>query len=71
MTKIGEYFEKKSISKAGVAKKTGISKSRISELSNNQNTNLKASELYLISLAIEADPKEILDFIFEDLNLKN
>ena len=55
MTKIGDYLIKKSANKAEIARKTGISKSRLSELSN-ENTNLKASELYLIALALDVDP---------------
>ncbi len=70
MTKIGEYLVKKSASKAEIARKTGISKSRLSELSNNPNTNLKATELYLIALALDVDPLEILGFVCEGLKLQ-
>lgn len=71
MTKIGEYLVKKSASKAEIARKTGISKSRLSELSHNENTNLKATELYLIALALDVNPIEILDFVCEELRLQN
>ena len=70
MTKIGDYLIKKSASKAEIARKTGISKSRLSELSNNENTNLKASELYLIALALDVDPVEVLEVTCGDLKLK-
>ena len=70
MTKIGDYLIKKSANKAEIARKTGISKSRLSELSNNENTNLKASELYLIALALDVDPVEILEVTCGDLKLK-
>ena len=70
MTKIGEYLVKKSASKAEISRKTGISKSRLSELSNNPNTNLKATELYLIALALDVDPIEILGFICQGIALK-
>lgn len=69
MTKIGDYLIKKSASKAEIARKTGISKSRLSELSNNENTNLKASELYLIALALDVDPVEVLEVTCVDLKL--
>ncbi|MBK6902092.1 MAG: helix-turn-helix transcriptional regulator [Saprospirales bacterium] len=60
MTFLGKYLSDKSINKAEVSRKTGIRKSRLSQLSTKENTNLKAEELYLISKAIDADPKEIL-----------
>ncbi|MCG8385552.1 MAG: helix-turn-helix transcriptional regulator [Cytophagales bacterium] len=69
MTLVGEYFNKKSVSKAEIARKTGISKARLSELSNNPNTHIRATELYLIALAIDADPTEFLNFVCKDLKL--
>jgi len=71
MTSVGQYFVKKSVSKAEVARKTGISKSRLSELANNPNTHIKATELYLIALAIDVSPLEFLTFICEGLALKS
>ncbi len=69
MTFLGEYLTDKSINKAEVSRKTGIAKSRLSLLSNKESTNLKAEELYLISLAIDADPKEILQKMYGHLKL--
>jgi len=69
MTKLGAYLTKKSASKAEIAKKTGISKSRISELTLNPSTQLRVRELYLIALAIDADPGEVLKEICNDLKL--
>lgn len=69
MTEIGQYLSKKSASKAEISKKTGISKSRISELTLNPSTQLRARELYLIALAIDVDPGEMFKDIFQDLNL--
>ena len=37
-------------------KYTGISTSRLSELTLNQTAKLRAEELYLIALAIDTDP---------------
>lgn len=69
MTRLGEYLSKKSASKAHVAKKTGFSKSRISELTLNTSTKLRADELYLISLALDVNPCELLEFVCGHLKL--
>lgn len=61
MTNLGEFFKKKSVNKAEISRKTGISSSRLSELSLNSSTKLRADELYLIALAIDISPIEILD----------
>lgn len=70
MTELGQYLSKKSASKAGISKKTGISKSRISELTLNPSTQLRAWELYLIALALDVDPGEMFKEIFKNLKLK-
>lgn len=70
MTKLGEYLLKKSVSKAQVARKTGLSKSRITELTLNQSTRLRADELYLIALAVDTNPCELLEYVCGDLQLK-
>ncbi|HBF20116.1 MAG TPA: DNA-binding protein, partial [Cryomorphaceae bacterium] len=61
MTPLGLYLAKKSINKAEVARRTGLSKSRISQLTSNESTQLRADELYLIALAIDAEPGELLE----------
>lgn len=71
MTDLGIYLTKKSASKAGISKKTGISKSRMSELTLNPSTQLRARELYLIALAIDVDPGEMFKAIYRDLQLIN
>jgi len=70
MTKLGEYLDRKSVNKSNVSRKTGLSKARLSELSINDTTKLRADELYLIALAIEADPCELLEFVCGHLELK-
>lgn len=70
MTELGLFLAKKSASKAEISKKTGISKSRISELTLNEATHLRAKELYLIALAIDSDPCEMLKAICKDVELK-
>lgn len=67
MTELGKYLLRKSIKKADVARKTGISTSRLSELSRNKTTKLRAKELYLIALAIDVNPNEILSEIYSQL----
>ncbi|WP_430408481.1 helix-turn-helix domain-containing protein [Kordia sp.] len=71
MTKLGLYLAKKSINKAEVSRKTGISKSRISQLGSNKTTKLRVDELYLIALAIDVDPCDIFKEICQDLKLKD
>lgn len=70
MTKLGEYLNKRSINKSAVSRKTGINKNRLSELSNNPSTQLKANELYLIALAIEVNPCELLEFVCGHIRLE-
>jgi transcriptional regulator with XRE-family HTH domain len=70
MTELGEVLSKKSIKKAEVSRKTGISTSRLSQLSRNETTNLKADELYLIALAIDVPPAELLQKVCNHLKLK-
>lgn len=71
MTFLGKYLTDKSINKAQVSRKTGIGKSRLSNLSTKEDTNLKAKELYLISKAIDANPTEILERIYGHLKLND
>ena len=71
MTRLGEYLAKRAVNRAAVSRKTGISKTRLSELSNNPGTKLRADELYLIALALDVDPGEMFKEIFKDLKLEN
>lgn len=71
MTELGHYLSKKSASKAEISKKTGISKSRISELTLNTSTQLRARELYLIALALDVAPGGMFEEVFNDLKLEN
>ncbi len=70
MTKLGLYLAKKSVNKAEISRRTGISTSRISELTLNTSTKLRADELYLIALAIDVDPCEVLKEVCEHLKLE-
>lgn len=71
MTELGLYLSKRSVNRSDVARKTGISKTRLSELANNEKTKLRVDELYLIALAINADPCEVLKEVCKDLSLVN
>jgi len=69
MTELGLLFSKRSVNRSDVSRKTGISKTRLSELANNKRTRLTADELYLIGLAIGVTPCEVLNEVCKDLNL--
>lgn len=71
MTDFGLFLAKKSVNKSEISRKTGISKSRLSELSMNPSAKLKADELYLVALAIDTGPVELLNHLFKDIKLKN
>jgi DNA-binding Xre family transcriptional regulator len=70
MTKLGVYLAQKSVNKAEVARKTGLTKARMNELTLNQRSHLRAEELYLISLAIDVAPCDLLEALYGNLKLK-
>ena len=70
MTKLGEFFLNRSVNKALISRKTGLNPSRLSELSINPKAKLRADELYMIALAIEANPCELLEFVCGHINLE-
>ena len=70
MTSLGLYLTKKSVNRAMVSRRTGISQARLSQLSSNESTKLRADELYLIALAIDTDPCEVMKEIFKDIKLE-
>lgn len=71
MTPLGLYLTKKSVNKAMVSRRTGISQARLSQLSINESTKLRADELYLIALGIDTDPGEMFKEIYGNLSLLN
>lgn len=71
MTKLGLYLQRRAVNKAEVSRKTGISTHRLSELSLKENAHLRAKELYLIALAIQVSPAELLEEMCGDLELKD
>lgn len=70
MTKLGEYLAKKSVNRAALSRKTGITTHRLDDISNKESSRLMASEVYLIALAIGEDPGDVLDFVCEGVELK-
>ncbi len=71
MTELGSYLAKKTVNKAEVSRRTGISTSRLSELTLNASTKLRADELYMIALAIDVEPCEVLKEVCGHLKLEN
>lgn len=69
MTKLGEYLAKKSVNRSEISRKTGLSNPRLSELSTSPKAKLRASELYLIALAIEVNPCDLLQYVCAELKL--
>lgn len=70
MTKLGLYLAQKSVNKSEVARKTGLSKARMNELTLNERSHLRAEELYLIALAIDVNPCEMLEAVCGGLKKK-
>ena len=62
-TRLGEYFNRKAINQSQIARRTGLNKQRISKLAVDKTTKLEAVELYLIAVAMEASPCELLEFL--------
>ena len=71
MTRLGELLDKKSVNKAEVSRRTSISPSRLSELTLNPRAKLRADELFLIALAIDLDPSEVLVEVCGHLSLNS
>jgi DNA-binding Xre family transcriptional regulator len=69
MTKLGLYLAQKSVNKAEVARKTGLTKARMNELTLNERSHLRAEELYLIALAIDVNPCDLLEMLYGELKL--
>jgi len=66
MTALGLYLAKRTVNKAEVSRRTGISKSRLTQLTANDSAKLRADELYR---AINADPGEMFKELFAGLGL--
>lgn len=69
MTKLGLYLAQKSVNKSEVARKTGLSRARMNELTLHERSHLRAEELYLIALAIDVRPCDLLEYLYGTLQL--
>lgn len=69
MTLLGEILAKRSVNKSMVARRTGLSKARMNELTLNPSARLRADELYLIAQAVDMDPCELLRQLYGHLAL--
>jgi len=69
MTDLGIYLARKSVNKAEVSRRTGISKARMTQLTNNSSTKLTVEEMYRIALSIQVDPCDLLTSICEKIVL--
>ena len=70
MTKFGEYLARRSVNRAAIARKTGLSRSRLNELALTETAKLRADELFLIALAIKEDPAVMLMELYGHLTLQ-
>ena len=70
MTKLGLYLAQKSANKSEIARKAGLTKARMNELTLNERSHLRSEELYLIALAIDINPCELLDALYGGLKLR-
>jgi len=69
MTELGEFFNKKSVNKAEISRRTGINASRLSELSLNRKARLTAEEVVLIAKAIDIEPSVLLMEVCKNVEL--
>lgn len=69
MTTLGLYFAKKLINRAELSRKTGITENRLTVLTSKENSELRARELHLIALALEIEPNELHQILFNDIKL--
>lgn len=61
MTTLGNYLAGKSVIKSEVVRRTGIRKARITELTLNNSTKLRADKLHLIALANKTNHNQIFE----------
>lgn len=71
MTKLGNFLDKKSVNKSEISRRTGIRKSRLSDLSSDDKARLRVDELYLIAMAMDVNPCEVLKEVCGHLKITN
>jgi transcriptional regulator with XRE-family HTH domain len=70
MTKLGAFLAQKSVNKSEVARKAGLSKARMNELTLSYRSHLRAEELYLIALAVGVPPSELQENLYREVKLR-
>ena len=70
MTRLGAYLQSRAINRAELSRLTGISTSRLQQLSTNKRTRLSVEEFYLIGLALDFDFMDMLKDVCKDYKLK-
>jgi len=70
MTLLGEILAKRSVNKSMVARRAGLSKARMNELTLTPSAKLRADELYLIAKAMDMDPCELLTLLYGHMTVK-
>jgi DNA-binding Xre family transcriptional regulator len=70
MTKLGEFLNQKAVIKAEIARRTGITKQRMTDITTDTNVTLRADEVWLIARAIQVDPGELLEYVCSHLKVK-
>ncbi len=71
LTELGLFLARRSVNRAEVSRKTGLSTYRLSQLCINPKSQLRADELYLIALAIGEDPGVMFKYLYRELSLHN
>ena len=71
LTQLGKFLFLKSANKAAIWRKTGISETRLSLLSNDPTTILTAQESYQIALALDVEPGELQKQLFAHITLNS
>lgn len=70
LTAFGEYLAVRSVNKSDVARKVGISITRINRLCYDEKAYLRSYELQLIALAINVEPTQMHKDLYGHLKLK-
>lgn len=70
LTKLGRIFANKSVNQASISRRTGISKQKLTTLATQSTDRILAIEIYLIALAIDEEPGDLLDLLCNHLQIK-
>jgi DNA-binding Xre family transcriptional regulator len=65
-TRFGEFLEKRAISKAKLAEKTGLTRQRLSELSIRENSKIRLDEACAVAKALNLDMNDLCRELWAD-----